>query len=220
MKTSESIDELAKAMSKAQGQIGGAVKDAANPFFKSKYADLGAVIKAIKAACAEHGLSYVQFPAATSNRIGITTRLMHESGQWMEQSFTIPAQNLDPQKAGSVLTYFRRYSLAAVFGVPQVDDDAEMAMLRDEKPEDDRKAKHDAALAKHYQSVDAIQSHIAIGELSTAYEAWNEIPDEDKMALWLAPSKGGCFTTKERAVMKSDEWNEARKAYHGEEAAA
>jgi hypothetical protein len=122
-------------MNKAQAQLGGAVKDAANPFFKSKYADLASVVKAVKQPFADNGLSYVQFPIAEENRIGIVTRLMHSSGEWLEREFAIPYTQIDPQKAGSVLTYFRRYSLAAVAGVPQVDDDAELAMARDQVDE-------------------------------------------------------------------------------------
>jgi hypothetical protein len=77
MRTSESISEIATAMNKAQAQLGGAVKDAANPFFKSKYADLASVVKAVKQPFADNGLSYVQFPISEDNRIGIVTRLMH-----------------------------------------------------------------------------------------------------------------------------------------------
>ena len=62
MKTSETIEELAKGLVKAQSQMGGAVKDSNNPFFKSKYTDLGSVVKAIKEAFCDNGLSYVQFP--------------------------------------------------------------------------------------------------------------------------------------------------------------
>jgi hypothetical protein len=61
MKQSETIIKLAEAMSKAQAEMGGAVKDSSNPFFKSSYADLTSVIKAIKEPFANNGLSFVQF---------------------------------------------------------------------------------------------------------------------------------------------------------------
>jgi hypothetical protein len=95
MQTSENINELATALSKAQGQMGGASKTANNPFFKSKYADLGSVISAIKEPLAENGLSYVQFPFSVQGEVGVTTRLMHSSGQWMESMFSIPAPKND-----------------------------------------------------------------------------------------------------------------------------
>ena len=70
MKTSEDISELATALAKAQGQMGSAKKDADNPFFKSKYADLGAVIAAIKQPLSENGISYTQFPIREGESAG------------------------------------------------------------------------------------------------------------------------------------------------------
>lgn len=209
MNQSETIDKLSGALCKAQSAIGGAVKDAANPFFKSKYADLGSVVKAIKEPASENGLSYVQFPFAEDNRIGITTRLIHTSGQWLEQTFAIPIAKIDPQSAGSVLTYFRRYSLAAVFGVPQVDDDAEAAMYQARKT-------LEQWCEELAESITTIKRGIENEDLPSAAEAWFELSEEEKHAIWVAPTKGGPFTTSEREVMKSTEF---RKAFYGEEAA-
>jgi len=136
MKSSESINELASALCAAQSQMGGAVKDSANPFFKSSYADLTSVIKAIKQPFADNGLSYTQFPVSNENGMGVCTRLMHVSGQWLEGQFTLPVVKRDPQAASSSLTYARRVSLSAIAGIPTADDDAESAMLRG----DDKKA--------------------------------------------------------------------------------
>lgn len=130
MKSSESINELATALCAAQSQMGGAVKDSANPFFKSSYADLTSVIKAIKQPFADNGLSYTQFPVSNENGMGVCTRLMHVSGQWLEGQFTLPVVKRDPQAASSSLTYARRVSLSAIAGIPTADDDAESAMLR------------------------------------------------------------------------------------------
>ena len=130
MKTSETIEELAKALVKAQSQMGGAVADSDNPFFKSKYADLGSVVKAIKEPFCENGLSYVQFPCNDDSGVGVTTRLMHTSGQWLEQNYTLPIVKRDPQAAGSAITYARRYALQSIAGIPTADDDAEAAMQR------------------------------------------------------------------------------------------
>lgn len=130
MKSSESINELATSLCKAQGEMGGAVKDSANPFFKSSYADLTSVIKAIKQPFADNGLSYTQFPVTDENGMGVCTRLMHVSGQWLEGQFTLPMVKRDPQAASSSLTYARRVSLSSIAGIPTADDDAESAMLR------------------------------------------------------------------------------------------
>jgi hypothetical protein len=130
MRQSESINELAAAMAKAQSEMGGAVKDSANPFFKSKYADLTSVVKAIKEPFSNHGLSYTQFPCAAEGCVGVTTRLMHSSGQWLESEYMLPMVKNDPQAAGSAISYSRRYALQAMAGIPTADDDAESAMLR------------------------------------------------------------------------------------------
>jgi hypothetical protein len=130
MKSSESINELATALCAAQSQMGGAVKDSANPFFKSSYADLTSVIKAIKQPFADNGLSYTQFPVNNDSGVGVSTRLMHLSGQWLEMEYTLPTVKKDPQAAGSAITYARRYALQSIAGIPTADDDAESAMLR------------------------------------------------------------------------------------------
>ena len=130
MISSELINELASALCNAQSQMGGAVKDSANPFFKSSYADLTSVIKAIKQPFADNGLSYTQFPVSNENGVGVSTRLMHVSGQWIEMEYTLPTVKKDPQASGSAITYARRYALQSIAGIPTADDDAESAMLR------------------------------------------------------------------------------------------
>lgn len=128
MKQSESIKNLAEAMATAQGEMGAAVKGASNPFFKSKYASLGDVIQAIKPHFAEVGLSYVQFPVTGENSVGVTTRLMHLSGEWLEQEYFIPLGKMDAQAAGSAITYARRYALQSIAGIPSEDDDGNQAV--------------------------------------------------------------------------------------------
>lgn len=73
-----------------------------------------------------------------------------------------------------------------------------------EEQEARRRAAHDAAFDKHSASVEVIKERIAQGDLQGAAVAWSEIPQDDQMALWLATSKGGCFTTEERRTIKED----------------
>jgi hypothetical protein len=127
MKQSESIKNLAEAMAQAQGAMGAAIKGSSNPFFKSKYADLGSVIEAIKPHFAANGLSYVQFPVSGESSVGVTTRLMHSSGEWLEQDYFIPLGKMDAQAAGSAITYARRYALQSIAGIPSEDDDGNAA---------------------------------------------------------------------------------------------
>ena len=148
MNKSDSIKELAVAMNKAQAEMTGAAKSKTNPFFKSKYADLKAVIEAIKEPFANNGLSYVQFPIEDSGRIGIETILMHSSGEWLSNSFTVQLTKQDAQGAGSAITYCRRYGLQAVAGIPSEDDDGNDAS----KDHSTQKKKADEPV-KWYQEV-------------------------------------------------------------------
>lgn len=127
MNKSDSIKNLAAALNKAQSEMGGASKDANNPFFKSKYADLGSVVAAIKEPFASNGLSYTQFPIEDGGRIGVETILMHESGEWLSNSFTVNLTKQDAQSAGSAITYARRYALQSIAGIPSEDDDGNSA---------------------------------------------------------------------------------------------
>jgi hypothetical protein len=135
MKTSENIDKLAPALLKAQQAIRFAAKDAQNSHLKNKYADLESVIDAIKAPLNDNGIVFIQLPSPSDDgKLHLTTRLMHESGQWMEDTAVAPLPKQDPQGFGSTLTYLRRYSLSAVTGLYQADDDGNAGSGVGEKP--------------------------------------------------------------------------------------
>ena len=135
MNKSDSIKNLAIAMCKAQGEMGGAHKDSVNLFFEQKYANLGAVVEAVKKPFSDNGLSYIQFPIEEGGRIGVETILMHNSGEWLSNSVTVQLKKQDAQGAGSAITYCRRYSLQAIAGIPSEDDDGNKASpQQEEKP--------------------------------------------------------------------------------------
>ena len=124
MKHSESIALLAGALAKAQLQIEPASKNATNPHFRSHYADLASIWDACRGPLNTNGLSIVQFPCdGEVGRIGLCTMIVHSSGEWMSETITVKALKEDPQFLGGVLTYLRRYSLAAVVGVTATEDD-------------------------------------------------------------------------------------------------
>ncbi len=125
---SESIGALAKALSEAQGEMTHASKDAENPAFKrgnkaSTYADLSNVIEAIRLPLSKHGLSYVQAMKPHETMAVVETTLMHASGEWISSEVALPVAAKTPHGYGSAFTYARRYSLAAIVGIAQADDD-------------------------------------------------------------------------------------------------
>lgn len=121
MNKSETITKLAPALAKAQAEMPVVKMNATNPFLKNKYADLGAVIEASRPILAKNGLAIVQTPVSDGEKIGVTTMLTHESGEWLEDTIYITAANSkglsDAQNAGVVISYLRRYSWSAFLGL-------------------------------------------------------------------------------------------------------
>lgn len=131
MNKSETLSKLAVALVKAQAEITFAKKDSNNPFFKSKYSDLPAIIDSIKPALNKNGISFLQIVVPE----GVETMLLHESGEFISGvTPVITAKERDPQALGSAITYAKRYGLQAIVGVPaDSDDDGEAAMGRGAK---------------------------------------------------------------------------------------
>jgi len=126
MKTSESIVKIAPALLKAQKEIGSATKDAVNPFFKSKYADLGSVMEACKDALNKSGIIVLQPVAHLAETTTVETILLHESGEFISDTMLVSVkQSNDPQSQGSAITYAKRYSLQSMLFIPSDDDDGE-----------------------------------------------------------------------------------------------
>lgn len=140
VKKSESIKEIATALHAAQGEMSGAKKEAANPFFNSKYADLNSVVDAIRVPFHNHGLSYSQFPLFENQLVGVETLLMHISGEFISSVLMLPMKKQDAQAAGSAITYARRYALQSIAGIPSEDDDGNIASESPatQSPDDDK----------------------------------------------------------------------------------
>lgn len=126
----EQIDKLAAALAKAQGEIGSAAKKSENPHFHSKYADLASVVEAIREPFATNGLAYQQPYRNVGDQLSIVTRVIHASGQWIEDDgVPLLLSKQDMQGIGSASTYARRYGLMAAAGVaPAEDDDGNAAV--------------------------------------------------------------------------------------------
>jgi hypothetical protein len=148
MKSSPEIEKIALALLMAQTKIGAASKDAANPFFKSRYADLGAVMEACKEALNEQKVCVLQPVGHDEHSQYVETILLHASGQFISDRMRIeppmkmilPKNNEftpflapDPQAQGSAITYARRYALQSMLFIPAEDDDGEGAMNRNQQ---------------------------------------------------------------------------------------
>lgn len=130
---------LASAMALAFAEIDGAIKGNENAAFKqggrvSKYADINAVIDAIKPALINHGLFFTQHPQPHDRGVQIETFLHHAGGESISLGVLfVPASKQDAQGFGSALTYARRYALVTAFGVPVEDDDGNAAAAASRK---------------------------------------------------------------------------------------
>lgn len=127
MMQSDNTNDLSAALAKAQAGMKAATFNKVNPHFKNKYADLSAVLDAIRKPLADNGLSITQTTEVRENGFVLVTTMRHQSGQWIASEYPLP-QAAKPQELGSALTYARRYSLSAIACIAaDEDDDAEGA---------------------------------------------------------------------------------------------
>ena len=125
MNRSESITEINKALNNFHKEVKQPFKDKNNPFYKSKYVPLENVAEAIDKTSTKFGLTYTQYPVSNEKgEVGVATILHHESGEYMEYPpLMVKPEKNTPQGVGSAITYSRRYSLSAVFGITSDQDD-------------------------------------------------------------------------------------------------
>jgi hypothetical protein len=134
MTKSDSIVNIAKALVAAQKNLGVALKDAKNPFFKSKFADLSSVIDAALPALNAEGISVLQPTTTVDGKAVVQTILLHSSGEFISSNTDIVcAKQNDPQAYGSAISYGRRYGLQSFVTLKAEDNDAEGAMNREVK---------------------------------------------------------------------------------------
>ena len=129
--------EIGKALAGAFAEIDHATKNAANPHFKSTYANLAEVLDVVRATFKKHGLAIVQLPGVLRvdgnyTFVAITTTIIHTSGEMMGTTMEMPVNadkngRITPHAVGSAITFGRRYALAAAAGITQEDDDGNTA---------------------------------------------------------------------------------------------
>lgn len=133
MKTSEQINEISKALVKAQSEMGNASKDAKNPFFKSKFADLNAIREAAIPVLNANNIMVLQPMTMIDGRTFVETVLLHSSGQFISSmtEIVVPeAKRSDPQAHGAAQSYSRRYGLQSLVCIGAEDNDGEGAVER------------------------------------------------------------------------------------------
>lgn len=129
---STDITQLAKAMLQVQKELAPVTKDALNPYTRSKYATLNAIMEVCKPVLLSHGIWLTQITVPSEpGTVALLTKLTHaETGQYQAALTVLPLQKMDSQSAGAALTYSRRYGLSALLGlVTEDDDDAESTKL-------------------------------------------------------------------------------------------
>jgi hypothetical protein len=116
-------DTFAVAFAKLQGVIRPAIKDATNPAFRSKYADLGAIWEAVRKPLSDHGFGIIQSPQFEGDTMWLETTLLYISGEKMVSRYPLRPVKQDPQGFGSAITYAKRYAISAMLGVVADEDD-------------------------------------------------------------------------------------------------
>jgi hypothetical protein len=225
--------DFAIAMAECQSEMPNILKTKDNNQTKSKYESLDALNKVVSPVYTKHGFS-VTFGTDTAHEIDnpmirVTAEVSHKGGWSKEYHYDLPydmagiAGTINKTKihaSGSTLSYGRRYLLKLIFNLTTVDehdDDGNSAGISEFELISKELERHRAinkSIIDHVDVISTIKYGIDVEMLADAAEAWFKLSDDEKKSLWIAPTKGGAFSTKEREVIKSSEF---RKAYFGED---
>ena len=223
-----------QAMVIVQGDAKRIVKNKENKQTSSKYADLDAVISAIKPVYTANGFS-ISFGTADSPHAGhvrVTAKIRHSAGWSESEMIDIPLDDegiagkknkTQVHGTSSAVSYGRRYLLAMIFNINTGDDDDGNSAGGDSRTAmeiENEWIDRVAIWREILPSILQLKEGIALNDLPQAIEAWSELEKEEQSAVWNpAPTKGGILTTAERTVMKSNDWSDARNLINGIEGA-
>jgi len=156
------IDKLAMALAKAQSEMTNPKKThtATGKSFSYHYADLAEIIDTVRPVLSKHGIAYVQVVRSNGKNI-LETRLIHESGQFLDSTYPLPETLMDAQAMGSAITYARRYSLCAILGIAAEDDEDGLAATE---------AAHTAEEEKKRLSAARFEEMKKRGNIASAYD--------------------------------------------------
>jgi len=120
---SPQIGDLFKSLGACQKSFPIVGKNAVNPHWKNRYADLATIVEVVNDTLPQHGLSYSQVPSADSQHVSVATIIAHESGQYIKGILNMVARDPGPQSIGSTITYCKRYALQSMLGLATADED-------------------------------------------------------------------------------------------------
>lgn len=174
---------LFAALAKAQAEVENATKGSVNPHFKSRYADLAEVLNTVRPVFSHYGLSILQSTSFDGTLVHVTTTVAHSEGGWASSCASCSPARIDAQGIGAATTYLRRYSLAAMAGIAQEDDDGNSAAhdgrpRREPAREPAREEGLLPATLEHAQKLlDRAEDMDALGK------AWAQLPAPVRKAL-------------------------------------
>lgn len=136
IRSSDTVEAISAAWVTAAAQMPNVPKETTGQVgnMQRKYADLATLVETVRPILAEHGLAYLQGVSDGDKVVTVTTRLVHRSGEWFEDSMSMPTGQNTPQAVGSATTYCRRYSLMALLGLAPDDDDGAAASAEPRPP--------------------------------------------------------------------------------------
>ena len=183
-----------------------------------------AVTAKVRPAMVKHGVIYYPVDLSHSqngNRTEVALSLrfvnIDEPGDFIDVACLGHGVGNDDKNPGKAISYCVKYGLLKALGLETGEDpDLDQAAEHIDDAETERLAALNAAINLHRDSITVICEGIDTGDLSAAAEAWFEMTDDEKQSLWVAPSKGGPFTTEHRRMMKTTEF---RVAHYGEDTA-
>ena len=189
MNIANATPELFAALAKAQAEIENASKNAANPHFRSRYADLAEVLNTVRPVLARHGLCVIQSTAFDGAMVSVDTVLGHASGGSVSSCAACVPAKVDAQGVGAATTYLRRYALAAIAGVAQEDDDGNGAAHSKPAPV----VQPDAVVVDAMARIAAARDQAALGEVGAGL-AKLDVDEASKKKLRAA------FTARRKAL--------------------
>lgn len=204
-----------EAMRAVQAEAPAVTRDATNTQTGSLYAKLETISKALAPVYTRHGfsLSYGTADSPLEGYVRITCAVMHSGGHVEHIHVDLPADDVGikgnrnktaTHAHGSTISYGRRYLVLMAFNVTMAGEDDDGVAGDDAVAKWDRLLKHNAVAREWLESIVAIKGNLAGGDLTIAAEAYAEMPRPVIATLFIAPSKGGLFSTEERARCKDD----------------